>query len=134
MQWLDAVFEGDLECWLVPHQGVPMIVHHPGRKRLEQQRAQLQVDQESERTRLHDRVREPKSVTEALGNAIGFLHQMSKQEPAVIRGIVELNVSDENVNLRSSVTPRRFTTTARTQFRSQVQTTAELPKLQGRSC
>lgn len=80
-RWRAAVFEGDLERGLVPREGIPVTVHHSGRKRLEQQRARERQAQEAEVGRLRDRVRELEAVNEALGKAIGLLHQLSEQEP-----------------------------------------------------
>ena len=85
-RWRDAVFEGDLERGLIPREGVPVTVNHSSRKRLEQQRARERAAQEAEVARLQERVRELESVNEALGKAIGLLHQMSEQEPDAIPG------------------------------------------------
>lgn len=80
-RWRTAVFEGDVERGLVPRQGVLMTVPQGRRRGLEQQRAQERAAQEAEVARLQDRVRELEAVNDALGKAIGLLHQMSEQEP-----------------------------------------------------
>ena len=47
------------------------------------QRAPERAAHEAELARLNARVRELEQTNEALGKAIGLLHQMSEQEPAV---------------------------------------------------
>ena len=81
--WRAMVFEGDVELGLVPRQGVPMTIPPRERTALGRQRAKERAVQEAEVARLTARVSELERANDALGKAIGLLHQMSEQEPAV---------------------------------------------------
>ena len=74
-RWKDAVFHGDLERGLIPRQAGPMSVD-----KWKQARAQTRL--ETEVARLQARIRELEGTNEALGKAIGLLHdQAARQEP-----------------------------------------------------
>ena len=82
-RWRSAVYDGDLDRGLVPRDsGAVSSVPPAKRTAIERQRARERAAQEAEVARLHARVRELEQANEALGKAIGLLHQMSEQEPA----------------------------------------------------
>ena len=60
-----------------------MVTPPEKRTGIERQRARERAAQEAEVARLTARVRELEQTNETLGKAIGLLHQMSEQEPAV---------------------------------------------------
>ena len=79
-RWRSAVFKGDLDRGLIPREGG---VVTPGEKlaSIERERARERAAQDAELARLHARVRELEQTNEALGKAIGLLHQLNEQEP-----------------------------------------------------
>ena len=76
-RWQSAVFEGDLDRGLIPREGSAVTIPPEKRKELARERA----DQGAEVARLRARVRELEATNEALGKAIGLLHQLNEQEP-----------------------------------------------------
>ena len=78
--FLIAVFGGG-----APREGSGVTVPPEKRSGIERQRARERAAQEAELARLTARVRELEETNAALGKAIGLLHQMSEQEPAVNR-------------------------------------------------
>jgi len=75
-RWRNTVFDGDLDRGLIPREGSRMT--SPSSRR----RAAKQHDEQAaENERLQARVRELEATNEALGKAIGLLHQLSEQEP-----------------------------------------------------
>ncbi|MDP9820647.1 hypothetical protein J2S59_001229 [Nocardioides massiliensis] len=84
-RWRSAVFDGDLDRGLIPRDGGLVTVPPEKRTGIEKQRARERAAQEAELARLNARVCELEQTNEALGKAIGLLHQMSEQEPAVNR-------------------------------------------------
>ena len=58
-----------------------MVTSQPKRTGIERQRARERAAQDEELARLAARVRELEQTNEALGKAIGLLHQMNVQEP-----------------------------------------------------
>ena len=80
-RWRSAVFDGDLDRGLIPREG-GVVTPPEKRTGIERQRARGRDAQEAEVARLTARVRELEQTNEALGKAIGLLHQMSEQEPA----------------------------------------------------
>lgn len=83
-RWRSAVFDGDLDRGLIPREGGVVSVPPEKRTGIERQRARERAAQEVEVTRLNARVRELEQTSEALGKAIGLLHQMSEQGPAAV--------------------------------------------------
>lgn len=81
-RWRSAVFDGDLDRGLIPREGGLVTVPPVKRTGIERQRARERVEHEAEVAKLTARVRELEHTNEALGKAIGLLHQMSEQEPA----------------------------------------------------
>jgi hypothetical protein len=81
-RWRSAVYDGDLDRGLIPRDSGGVSVPPKNRTAIERQRARERAEQEAEVSRLHARVRELEQANEALGKAIGLLHQMSEQEPA----------------------------------------------------
>lgn len=75
-RWRDAVFDGDLDRGLIPREGSPMTTS-PDRRKF----AKAREKDNAEAERLRARVRELEATNEALGKAIGLLHQLSEQEP-----------------------------------------------------
>ena len=80
-RWRAAVFEGDLDRALIPREGSPMTVPPSNRTSIARARAAERAAHEAEVAKLNARVRELEQTNEALGKAIGLLHQMSEQEP-----------------------------------------------------
>lgn len=80
-RWRSAVFEGDLDRGLIPRDGGGVTIPPGKRTALERQRAAERAAHEAEVAGLTARVRELEQTNEALGKAIGLLHQMSEQEP-----------------------------------------------------
>lgn len=83
MTWRKAVFGGNLDRGLVPRQAKGMTLPPKQRAELERQRAAERAAHQAETERLQARIRELEETNVALGTAIGLLHQMSEQEPAV---------------------------------------------------
>lgn len=81
-RWRAAVFEGDLDRALIPREGSPMTVPPSNRTAIARARAAERAAHDAEVAKLNARVRELERTNEALGKAIGLLHQMSEQEPA----------------------------------------------------
>jgi hypothetical protein len=81
-RWRSVVFDGDLDRGLIPREGGVVTVPVEKRSGIERQRARERARQEEEVAKLTARVRELEQTNEALGKAIGLLHQMSEQEPA----------------------------------------------------
>ena len=76
-RWRDAIFEGDLERGLVPRENYSA-------KRAAVERRMIAAHQSKEaieNERLRARVQELEAANEALGKAIGLLHQLNEQEP-----------------------------------------------------
>lgn len=80
-RWRSAVFEGDLDRALIPREGSPMTVPPSSRTSIARARAAERAAHDVEVAKLNARVRELEQTNEALGKAIGLLHQMSEQEP-----------------------------------------------------
>ena len=81
-RWRAAVFEGDLDRALIPREGSPMTIPPSNRTSIARARAAERAAHDAEVAKLSARVRELEQTNEALGKAIGLLHQMSEQEPA----------------------------------------------------
>ena len=81
-RWRSAVFDGDIDRGLIPREGGVVTVPPEKRTGIERQRARERAAQEEEVARLTARVHELERTNDALGKAIGLLHQMSEQEPA----------------------------------------------------
>ena len=81
-RWRSAVFDGDLDRGLIPRDSGVVSVPPHERAGFERQRARERAAHEAEVARLSARVRELEQTNEALGKAIGLLHQLSEQEPA----------------------------------------------------
>lgn len=88
-RWRSAVFEGDLDRGLIPRDSGGVTVPADKRTGIERQRARERAAHEAEVARLSARVRELEQTNEALGKAIGLLHQMSDQEPAATLPITD---------------------------------------------
>ena len=75
-RWRRAVFDGDLDRSLVPREGGEMTTRGERRQIVASAR-----EQDVEKDRLRARVRELEAANEALGKAIGLLHQRNEREP-----------------------------------------------------
>lgn len=75
-KWRNTVFDGHLDRGLIPREGSHMTSSNQ-RRRI----AKQDVQQSSENMQLRARVRELEAMNEALGKAIGLLHQLNEQEP-----------------------------------------------------
>lgn len=96
-RWLSAVFEGDLDRALIPREGSRMTLPPSNRTSIARARAAERAAHDAEVAKLQARVRELEQTNEALGKAIGLLHQMSEQEPAA---------APTTIDPSSSSTPR----------------------------
>lgn len=75
-KWRDTVFDGDLDRGLIPREGHPMSSANARRYLAKQHQ-----DHQAENEQLRARIRELEEVNDALGKAIGLLHQNNEQEP-----------------------------------------------------
>lgn len=75
-RWRIAVFDGDVDRGLVPRNSGVMT---PSNQR--RQIAKDHAAHDAENEQLRARVRELEATNEALGKAIGLLHQLNAQEP-----------------------------------------------------
>jgi hypothetical protein len=91
-RWQSALFDGDLDRGLVPREGG---VRTPQGKRISmaKQRDARVAHSEAELARLQARVRELEAANEALGKAIGLLHDRNAQEPDAAPTITDLDDS-----------------------------------------
>jgi len=80
-RWRGAVFDGDLDRGLMPREGSPVTVPSDRRSALAEMRAAEQAAHSAEVERLRARVRELEQANDALGKAIGLLHEMNADEP-----------------------------------------------------
>jgi hypothetical protein len=79
-RWQSALFDGDLDRGLIPREGG--VRTSPGKRISMARRRDTQIAQnEADLARLQGRVRELEAANEALGKAIGLLHEMNAQEP-----------------------------------------------------
>lgn len=91
-RWQSAVFDGDLDRGLIPREGG---VSTPLEKRMwmARQRDERIARDEVEIARLQARVRELETTNDALGKAIGLLHEMNAHEPDTAPTINDLDDS-----------------------------------------
>jgi DNA-binding transcriptional MerR regulator len=80
-RWQAAVFGGDLDRGLIPRDSGAMTVPPALRKALANVDAARQERDEAELAQLRERVRQLEATNEALGKAIGLLHEMNVDEP-----------------------------------------------------
>lgn len=92
-RWQSAVFDGDLDRGLIPREGGAMTVPPAKRRALAKADAAKQDRAEIEMVRLQARVRELEVTNEALGKAIGLLHEMNVHEPEETPTIHDLDAS-----------------------------------------
>lgn len=79
-RWQAAVFDGgDLDRGLIPRQGMRMPSSQEFRRRTA--KTDIQAQHEAEIARLQARVHELEGTNDALGKAIGLLHQLNEPEP-----------------------------------------------------
>jgi transposase-like protein len=81
-RWRDSLFEGDLDRGLIPREGSPVTVPPGKRTAVARTRAAERAAHEIEVERLNARIRELQEANDALGKAIGLLHERSEHEPA----------------------------------------------------
>jgi hypothetical protein len=92
-RWQATVFDGDLDRGLIPREGGLMTIPPAQRRALAKADAARQDRDEAELVRLQARVRELEATNEALGKAIGLLHEMNAQEPDATPTIKDLDDS-----------------------------------------
>ena len=78
-RWRSAVEDGDLDRGLVPREGSAMTTENERRQFVNERQRHA-----AETERLRERVRELEATNEALGKAIGLLHQLNAQEPDTV--------------------------------------------------
>jgi transposase-like protein len=81
-RWRSAVFDGDLDRGLIPREGSPVTVPSDRRSALAETRTAERAAHSAEVERLQARVRELERANDALGKAIGLLHERNAHEPA----------------------------------------------------
>ena len=102
-RWSAAVYGGDLDRGLVPREGRAMTVPPRKRTALEKSRAAERAAHAAEVANLSARVRELEDTNNALGKAIGLLHERNVNEPDVIPTIQDLdNSSTSKTDLSQS--------------------------------
>lgn len=84
-RWEATVFAGDLDRGLIPREGSGMTVPPAKRSALAWAQTARRERDEAELARLQARVRELEATNEALGKAIGLLHELSVPEPDTAR-------------------------------------------------
>lgn len=92
-RWQTAVFDGDLDRGLIPREGGAMTVPPAKRRALAKADEAKQNRDEVELARLQARVRELEATNDALGKAIGLLHEMNAHEPDATSTIHDLDDS-----------------------------------------
>ena len=79
-RWQSALFDGDLDRGLIPREGG--VRTSPGKRiSMARQRDARILRDEAEIARLQARVRELEATNDALGKAIGLLHEINVHEP-----------------------------------------------------
>lgn len=79
-RWQGAVFNGDLERGFISHDRGATALPAAYRKAMAH-RSEQERQQREQIAKLEARVQELESTNEALGKAIGLLHQLSEHEP-----------------------------------------------------
>jgi hypothetical protein len=102
-RWQTAVFDGDLDRGLIPREGGAMTVPPAKRRALAKADEAKHDRDEAELARLQARVRELEATNEALGKAIGLLHERNVQEPGTTATIHAL---DDSSTPRTDSSPR----------------------------
>ena len=92
-RWQSAVFDGDLDRGLIPREGEAMMVPPAKRRAMAKADDAKQNRDEVELARLQARVRELEATNDALGKAIGLLHEMNVHEPDATPTIHDLDDS-----------------------------------------
>jgi hypothetical protein len=92
-RWQAAVFDGDLDRGLIPREGGAMTVPPAKRKALAKAEDARQARDDAELARLRARVHELEATNEALGKAIGLLHEMNVHEPDATPTMTDLDDS-----------------------------------------
>jgi hypothetical protein len=92
-RWQAAVFDGDLDRGLIPREGGAMTVPPAKRRAMAKADDAKQDRDEVELARLQARVRELEATNDALGKAIGLLHEMNVHEPDATPTIHDLDDS-----------------------------------------
>ncbi|PND54070.1 hypothetical protein CRM90_30110 [Mycobacterium sp. ENV421] len=101
-RWEATVFAGDLDRGLIPREATGVTVPPAKRSALAQAQAAKQERDEAEITRLQARVRELEATNDALGKAIGLLHERNVNEPDATPTIQDL---DDSSTSRTTSSP-----------------------------
>jgi hypothetical protein len=92
-RWQSAVFVGDLDRGLIPREGSDMTVPPAKRRAMAKADADQQDHDAAELAHLRARVRELEATNDALGKAIGLLHEMNAHEPDTTPTMTDLDDS-----------------------------------------
>lgn len=92
-RWQSAVFGGDLDRGLIPREGIGMTVPPAKRRAMAKADADQQDLDAAELAHLRARVRELEATNDALGKAIGLLHERNAQESDAAPTITDLDDS-----------------------------------------
>jgi hypothetical protein len=92
-RWEAAVFAGDLDRGLIPREGMGVTVPPAKRAAVAMAAAAKKDREDDELTRLRARVGELEATNEALGKAIGLLHEMNVEEPDAAPTMTDLDDS-----------------------------------------
>lgn len=79
-QWRKLVYEGDLDRNLIPRDHGSMSSTSSQRSAFEKARAKELAEHQQEVDRLQEQIRNLEGANEALGKAIGLLHEMNAPE------------------------------------------------------
>lgn len=79
-RWRNVVFDGDMDRSLIPRDGSHM-TSPPDRRKFAKEREKERAETEQ----LRARIRELEQTNEALGKAIGLLHQLNEPEPDTLK-------------------------------------------------
>lgn len=96
-RWQSAVFDGDLDLGLIPREGIGVTVPPAKRRAMAKAEESQQRRDEVELAALRARVRELEATNDALGKAIGLLHERNVPEP---------DATPKNLDLDDSSTSR----------------------------
>jgi hypothetical protein len=90
-RWEATVFAGDLDRGLIPREGSGVTIPPAKRSALAMAQTAKQERAEAEVARLQARVRELEQANEALGKAIGLLHERNVEEPDAAPTMTDLD-------------------------------------------
>lgn len=92
-RWRDSVYIGDLDRGLIPRGGGGLSINHERQQRLARDRDATLAARDAEIARLNARLSALERVNDALGKAIGLLHERNEHEPADSQSMTDLSSS-----------------------------------------